>query len=224
MAELGPTEFREGGTWNRGQIRGGPFGSNDDWRSISSPYGPRDPIRLPNGKLTSSYHTGLDIAAPAGTILFAPAPGVVIDQRTSLTYGNRVELLHDDGSATVYLHLEAGKLMVGEGMRLRRGDILGFVGTTGYSTGNHLHWEYHPDHALGGVADPLDFIVASLSQPEPDLVLPATFAGFTAEARAMLLLVQNLRATPREYDRALRSIEREAEEMLDAIQRAQEAT
>ena len=188
MAELGPTEFRPGGRWGFGEIKGLPFDA-DSWHSVSSPYGRRDPIRLPNGKYTSGYHTGIDLPVPAGTVVFAPAPGVVVEQRTSLTYGNKVVLFHDDRSATVYLHLEAGKLMVGEGMRLRRRDILGFVGTTGFSTGNHLHWEYHPNHDITGVDDPLKYLVASLSEPEPDLVVPSTFAGFTAETRVLLLLV-----------------------------------
>ncbi len=219
--ELGPTEFREGGYRGHGEIKGLPFDS-DFWHHISSPYGPRDPIKLPNGKYISGYHTGVDIPRPAGTLVFAPAPGTVIEQRTSLTYGNRVELLHDDGSATVYQHLEAGKLMVGEGMHLRRGDVLGFVGTTGRSTGNHLHWEYHPNHAIGGVASPLEQLVSTLSEPEPDLVVPATFAGFTAETRALLLLVENLRKFPRDYDTAMAAVERELNEMLTAIKAAEE--
>ncbi len=220
--ELGPTDFREGGYYRHGQIKGLPFDS-DFWYDISSPYGKRDPIKLPNGEYTGGYHMGVDIPRPAGTIVFAPAPGTVIDQRTSLRWGNRVELLHDDGSATVYLHLEAGKVMAGEGMRILRGGIIGFVGTTGYSTGNHLHWEYHPNHAIGGVASPLKQLVSTLSEPEPDLVLPDTFAGFTAETRALLLMLENLREFPRDYDTAMAAVEREVREMLVAIERAEEA-
>ena len=218
--ELGPTDFQEGGYWGHGQIKGLPF-DPDFWYDISSPYGPRAPITLPDGRVSGGFHTGVDIPRSAGTIVFAPAPGVVVTQRTSLTYGNMVVLKHDDGSATKYLHLEAGKLMVGEGMRLRRGDILGFVGTTGFSTGNHLHWEYIPDHDITGVSDPLEQLVSSLSEPEPDLVVPGTFAGFTAETRTLLLLVKNLREFPREYDPALGAVEREVEEMLEAIKAAE---
>ena len=222
MAELGPTEFRTGGLSGHGEIKGFPF-DDSQWRRISSPYGPRDPITFPDGRVLGGFHTGVDIPAPAGTVLFAPAPGTVVGQRTSLEYGNMVTLKHDDGSATIYLHLEAGMLMVGRDQRLRRGDIIGFVGTTGFSTGNHLHWEYHPNHGITGVDDPLKHIVASLSEPEPELVVPATFAGFTAETRFLLLMVENLREFPREYDDALAAVVREVEEMLTAIERAEEA-
>ncbi len=222
MVELGPTEFRAGGRRGHGQSRGLPFDS-DEWHDISSPYGPRDPIRLPDGSMTGSYHTGVDIPRPAGTIIMAPAPGVVVSQRVNEAFGNEVVLKHDDGSATAYVHLEVGKLMVGKGQRLRRGDILGFVGTTGRSTGNLLHWMYYPTYGNSGVADPLDYIVATLTEPEPELKVPATFAGFEAEVRVLALLVDDLLNHPREYDVALGAIEREVDEMLDAITRAQEA-
>ncbi len=221
MVELGPTDFQEGGRWGFGEIKGFPF-EGDQWRPISSPYGPRDPITLPNGRTTGSFHTGVDIPAPAGTIVWAPAPGVVVNQRTSLTYGNMVTLKHEDDSATVYLHLKADTIMVGEGMWLRRGDILGFVGTTGFSTGNHLHWEYHPNHDITGVDDPLKFIVSTLSVPEPELVLPATPAGFTAEVRTLLLFVQHLQEFPIDYDTAMAAVKREVGEMLTAIRAAEE--
>jgi murein DD-endopeptidase MepM/ murein hydrolase activator NlpD len=103
-----------------------------------------------NGVLTSGYgprwgrmHTGIDIAAPSGTPIKAAKAGEVIFTGWLGGYGNAVILDHGDGIATLYGH--QSRIGCNEGQILNQGDILGFVGTTGHSTGNHLHFEVRVD-------------------------------------------------------------------------------
>ena len=103
-----------------------------------------------NGVLTSGYgprwgrmHTGIDIAAPSGTPIRAAKAGEVIFTGWLGGYGNAVILDHGDGIATLYGH--QSRIGCTEGQILNQGDILGFVGTTGHSTGNHLHFEVRVD-------------------------------------------------------------------------------
>lgn len=100
----------------------------------STPYGVR---RLRNGKEVGR-HSGLDIAAPTGAPVVAPAAG-----RVSLTagfkkHGNTVVVDHGQGISSVFIHLS--KIEVKEGQTVSRGARLGLVGSTGASTGPHLHW------------------------------------------------------------------------------------
>ena len=213
LLEFGPARFVPGaGKRGFGRLEGYPLTAD-----VSSPFGPRDPITLPDGRVTGGFHTGVDLPAPAGSPIFAPAPGEVVEQRTSLLFGNKVVLRHDDGSATAYLHMRAGALMVGEGTRLRRGSIIGVVGTTGFSTGNHLHWEYMPHFGITGVADPLPLL---REHPADGASVPASPAGFAAETHALSQFVRHLRRHPIDYDAALGAIEREVGEMLEAIRAA----
>jgi murein DD-endopeptidase MepM/ murein hydrolase activator NlpD len=102
------------------------------------------------GVLTSGYgprwgrmHTGIDIAAPSGTPIHAAKAGEVIFTGWLGGYGNAVILDHGDGIATLYGH--QSRIGCTEGQILNQGDVLGFVGTTGHSTGNHLHFEVRVD-------------------------------------------------------------------------------
>ncbi|MDQ1496678.1 MAG: hypothetical protein QOI86_18, partial [Actinomycetota bacterium] len=102
------------------------------------------------GVLTSGFgprwgrmHTGIDIAAPAGTPIHAAKAGEVIYAGWLNGYGNTVVLDHGDGIATLYGH--QSRLGSTEGQTLNQGDVLGFVGSTGHSTGNHLHFEVRID-------------------------------------------------------------------------------
>ena len=210
LVEFGPTRFVRGaGKRGLGRLEGYPLTAD-----VSSPFGPRDPITLPDGRVTGGFHTGVDLPAAAGSPIFAPAPGEVVEQRTSLLFGNKVVLRHDDGSATAYLHMRAGAPMVGEGMRLRRGSIIGVVGATGFSTGNHLHWEYIPHFGITGVADPLPLL---REHPAGGASVPPSPAGFAAETHALSQFVQHLRRHPIDYDAALGAIERGLSGMLEAI-------
>ena len=103
-----------------------------------------------HGPVTSGYgprwgrmHTGIDVAAPSGTPLRAAKAGEVIYAGWLGGYGNTVLLDHGEGVATLYGH--QSRIGATEGQILNQGDVLGFVGTTGHSTGNHLHFEIRVD-------------------------------------------------------------------------------
>jgi murein DD-endopeptidase MepM/ murein hydrolase activator NlpD len=102
------------------------------------------------GPVTSGYgprwgrmHTGIDIADPSGTPIHAAKAGEVIFTGWLGGYGNAVILDHGEGVATLYGH--QSRIGCTEGQVLNQGDVLGFVGTTGHSTGNHLHFEVRVD-------------------------------------------------------------------------------
>jgi len=101
----------------------------------SSGYGMRnDPI-----KHTAILHPGFDLAAPTGTPVGAAAGGTVTHAGPAGTYGNLVTIRHENGYETRYAHLSA--VTVAPGDRVAPGQQVGKVGTTGYSTGPHLHFE-----------------------------------------------------------------------------------
>lgn len=103
--------------------------------TLTSGYGYRsDPI---SGH--KSFHQGQDIAAPYGTTVMAVANGVVVTSRYQRSYGNVVTIDHGGGIATVYAHNSS--LLVAEGVSVVKGQAIAKVGSTGYSTGNHLHFE-----------------------------------------------------------------------------------
>ncbi|MEC4985436.1 MAG: peptidoglycan DD-metalloendopeptidase family protein [Oscillatoria sp. PMC 1068.18] len=114
------------------------------------------------GVLTSGYgmrwgrmHKGIDIAGPVGTPIFASAPGEVVSAGwNSGGYGNLVEIKHPDGSLTRYAH--NSKIIVRRGQNVTQGQLISEMGSTGYSTGPHLHFEVHPGGA--GAANPMAFL------------------------------------------------------------------
>ncbi len=83
-------------------------------------------------------HTGIDIAAPKGTKIRAAAGGTVVSAGWNNAYGWRVVISHGDGIQTLYAHMTA--FNVSEGDKVSAGDVIGYVGSTGNSTGNHLHF------------------------------------------------------------------------------------
>ena len=102
---------------------------------VASSFGEReDPI---NGE--GAFHSGIDIDAPYGTPVRAPASGDVIDATTSAGYGREVVLDHGHNLTTVYGHLSAFAVMSGE--HVTRGQVIGYVGQSGRATGPHLHYE-----------------------------------------------------------------------------------
>jgi murein DD-endopeptidase MepM/ murein hydrolase activator NlpD len=85
------------------------------------------------------FHAGIDISTPRGTPVHAPADGVVVSCAVRGGYGNAIVLDHGYGTVTRYGHLD--RFGVQPGQRVRRGDVIGFVGSTGKSTAPHLHYE-----------------------------------------------------------------------------------
>lgn len=86
-------------------------------------------------------HLGIDYAARRGTPIHAAASGVVISKRYSNSYGKITIIKHQDGYSTRYAHQKAFKRGLYVGKRVKRGQVIGYVGTTGRSTGPHLHFE-----------------------------------------------------------------------------------
>ena len=103
----------------------------------------------------AAFHSGIDFSAAKGSDVFATAPGIVVFAAPRGAYGNTVEIDHGYGIRTRYGHLS--KISVPVGFQLERGEIIGKVGSTGRSTGPHVHYEVWYDNA---VRDPGKFIKA----------------------------------------------------------------
>jgi murein DD-endopeptidase MepM/ murein hydrolase activator NlpD len=125
--------------------------------ATTSPFGTR---RSYNGGPYSSYHAGQDFGAPAGVPIVAPAAGRVALAAPLQVRGNAVLLDHGAGIYTGYWHMT--EIYVTEGQLVAAGDVLGLVGTTGLSTGAHLHWELR---IYGIAVDPMQFLTEPLPSP-----------------------------------------------------------
>ena len=101
-------------------------------------------------KNTMQMHWGIDYSKPSGTPIIVAKEGQCILSAISSTAGEWVKIKHDNGTVTTYMHLS--QRMISQGDDVKVGSIIGLVGTTGASTGPHLHWEYQPE----GSADPED--------------------------------------------------------------------
>ncbi|OPA76347.1 hypothetical protein BVG16_17985 [Paenibacillus selenitireducens] len=105
---------------------------------LSSGFGPRvHPVTGVKGKM----HTGLDMAAPKGTPIYAAEAGIVIVAQSVSGYGNCVIINHGNGLWTLYGHIRDGGIKVDKGQEVKKGQKIAEVGSTGQSTGNHLHFE-----------------------------------------------------------------------------------
>ncbi len=127
------------------------------------------PARSRRNTITSSFgtrldpftrglamHSGIDFRAATGTAVRATAPGKVIEAGYNGGYGRMVEIDHGNGVSTRYAHLSS--IQVSEGDTIRAGQVLGAVGSTGRSTGPHLHYEVRIDD---DATDPMRFLRAS---------------------------------------------------------------
>lgn len=107
---------------------------------ITSPFGYRvSPVSGETG-----VHTGIDMAADYGEPVYAAAEGVVVDSAWDNSYGNYVKIRHKDNVVSIYAH--CSRLCVSEGEKVKSGEKIAEIGSTGASTGNHLHFEIRKDN------------------------------------------------------------------------------
>ena len=151
------------------------------------------PSRMPleHATLTSGYgmrnhpvlrkrarHNGIDLAAPTGTPIYATADGTVERANWFSSYGNYIQIGHGNSIETRYAHLS--RIAVNDGQQVRKGDLIGFVGSTGRSTGPHLHYEVRID---GRPVDPRPFMVETEAQEAFRLAMgPGGMGGGEEEA------------------------------------------
>jgi murein DD-endopeptidase MepM/ murein hydrolase activator NlpD len=137
--------------------------SNKDLRRIASGFGYRvDPVY----KVTK-FHAGLDFTAPQGTPIYATADGrVKASGYNEGGYGNHVVIDHGYGYETLYGHMVRVKARVGQ--NVKRGEVIGWVGNTGKSTGPHCHYEVHKN---GNPVDPIYYFYNDLTPEQYDRLL-----------------------------------------------------
>lgn len=129
-----------------------PFGRPVGAARLTSSYGKRkDPF-----KRKYAFHGGIDLAARRGTPIYATGEGVVISSGWVGGYGKVVKIRHAFGYETVYAHLHRRRVKVGD--QVEKGDLIGDMGSTGRSTGNHLHYEIR---LYGKTVNPAKFIEAA---------------------------------------------------------------
>jgi murein DD-endopeptidase MepM/ murein hydrolase activator NlpD len=128
-----------------------PIANPSPGHSVSSTFGVRkDPLLG-----SPALHSGMDFRAPMGSEAHVTAPGTVVSAGWNGGYGRMVEVEHADGFTTRYGHLS--KILVKKGQQLSAGDIVGKVGSTGRSTGPHLHYE---ERRNGEALNPSRFLKA----------------------------------------------------------------
>ncbi len=111
------------------------------------------PITSPYGMRWGSLHPGIDIGAGMGTPIHAAAAGTVVAAAYSGGYGNLIVIDHGGGLATAYAHQSSFAL--GAGTQVAQGQVIGYVGSTGFSTGPHLHFEVRVN---GSPVDPMGYL------------------------------------------------------------------
>lgn len=136
--------------------------SNKDLKQTASGYGTRiDPIYG-----TPRFHSGMDFSANPGTDVYATGDGTVVKMGWETGYGNTIIIDHGFGYRTWYAHLRDFRTKVGK--RVVRGEVIGGVGSTGKSTGPHLHYEVH---VKGKVVNPINYYFMDLSAEDYDRMI-----------------------------------------------------
>ena len=132
--------------------------ANKNLTRMASGFGNRiDPVYK-----TNKLHTGMDFTAPRGTEIYATGKGAVVEIETSNTgYGNHIIIDHGYGYKTLYAHMR--KIMVSPGQKVKRGEVIGYVGNTGKSLGPHLHYEVIKN---GIKINPVNFYYSDLTPEE----------------------------------------------------------
>lgn len=143
--------------------------SNKNLSRLASGFGYRiDPVYK-----TTKFHAGLDFAAPQGSPVYATADGVVeVAANLGNGFGNHVVIQHGFSYETLYGHLVRIKARAGQ--KVRRGEVIGWVGNTGKSTGPHLHYEVHKN---GREINPIYFFYNDLTPEQFDRLLKIAAAG-----------------------------------------------
>lgn len=143
--------------------------SNKDLNRIASGFGYRiDPVYK-----VAKFHAGLDFAAPQGTPIYATADGVIKEANYNAGgYGNHVVINHGYGYETLYGHMY--KIKAKPGDHIKRGEVIGYVGSTGKSTGPHCHYEVHRS---GERIDPVYYFSNDLSPDQFDRLLKLAAAS-----------------------------------------------
>ena len=135
---------------------------NEELKQMASGFGYRsDPFTK-----IRKFHKGMDFSAKSGTPIYATGDGIVKKADGSVSgFGNHIEINHGYGYLTLYAHLSKYKVRAGQ--KVKRGDIIGYVGSTGRSEAPHLHYEVHKN---GEVVNPLNFYYGSISAKEYVLI------------------------------------------------------
>ncbi|WP_304137641.1 M23 family metallopeptidase [Mesonia mobilis] len=135
---------------------------NENLKRMASGYGMRMHPILKYRKM----HNGMDFSAPTGSLVYATGDAVVKKAKRTTGFGNLVVLDHGFGYETYYAHLSEFK--VRRGQKVKRGEIIAEVGSTGLSTAPHLHYEVHKN---GKVVNPINFYHGDLTAEEYDIML-----------------------------------------------------
>ncbi|WP_337190224.1 M23 family metallopeptidase [Erythrobacter ramosus] len=164
-------------SWTAMERTSPTFGSGEEVTAYSSPIPQRAvsvPSRMPleGASLTSGFgmrthpvlggrraHAGIDLAAPTGTPVYATADGVIGRADWYSSYGLYISINHGAAMETRYAHLS--RLAVAAGDNVKKGDLIGYVGSTGRSTGPHLHYEVRVE---GLAVNPIPYMVESEAQ------------------------------------------------------------
>ena len=135
---------------------------NEDLKMMASGFGYRtDPFTK-----VRKFHAGMDFSSRTGTLVYATGDGVVEKaDNTASGYGNHIVIRHGYGYQTLYGHLSKYKVRAGQ--KVKRGDVIGYVGSTGRSEAPHLHYEVHRN---GEVVNPLNFYYGNISAKEYILI------------------------------------------------------
>lgn len=137
--------------------------SNKDLKRTASGYG----FRIHPIYKISKFHSGMDFTAPTGTEVYSTGNGVIKEVKSARReLGNHIVVDHGFGYQTVYAHLDRFSVRVGQ--KVKRGDVIGFVGSTGLSTAPHLHYEVHVN---GRAVDPALYYFNDLTPEEYDRML-----------------------------------------------------
>ncbi|MFN4082232.1 MAG: peptidoglycan DD-metalloendopeptidase family protein [Bacteroidia bacterium] len=131
--------------------------SNKDLKRVASGYG----YRIHPVFKTHKFHSGIDFTAPVGTPIYSTGNGTVVTAENGAGYGNHVVVNHGFGYQSLYGHMS--KIKVRQGQKVKRGELLGYVGSSGISTAPHVHYEVVKN---GNKINPINYFFNDLTEEE----------------------------------------------------------